>query len=103
MMNMPNPKTLCPACGSRDINGFYLVQDVPVHSVLLMASKEQAVSYPRGTLNLALCSSCGFIFNAAFDPEVMEYCSRYEETQGFSDTFRAFHRRLADDLNGRHQ
>lgn len=93
----------CPSCGGHDLTNFYRVDNVPVHSVLLMESREQALNYPTGTLDLAFCEACGFIFNMAFDPDVMEYCSRYEETQGYSETFRAFHRGLAERLNARHQ
>jgi len=68
-----------------------------------MPTRSDAVSYPKGTVNLAFCSRCGFIFNNAFDPSVMEYSSRYEETQGFSQTFREFHRKLAKTLDQRHR
>lgn len=82
---------------------FYHVDGVPVHSVLLMPTHAEAVSYPKGALNLAFCSCCGFIFNNAFDASLMEYSSRYEETQSFSETFRGFHRRLAQTLDERHR
>ena len=89
----------CPACGSAECRVFYELSGVPVHSVLLMRTREEAISYPRGQIRLALCGKCGFIFNSAFDPALMEYCSRYEETQGYSETFRAFHRNLAGMLD----
>jgi len=68
-----------------------------------MPTHAQAMSYPKGTINLAFCSCCGFIFNNAFDASLMEYSSRYEETQSFSETFRGFHRRLAQTLDERHR
>src|SRR5262249_31924247 len=43
-----------------------------------------------------------FIFNAAWKPERTIYSDQYEETQGFSPTFKAFHRELAQDLIGRY-
>jgi SAM-dependent methyltransferase len=89
---------LCPACHSPELKPFYEVDAVPAHSVLLLASREEAVGYPTGTICLALCAACGFISNVAFDPGLHEYSSRYEETQGFSPTFNAFHRRLAETL-----
>jgi hypothetical protein len=81
---------------------FYEVRDVPVHSVLLMATREEAVAYPRGDIALGLCEACGFIANLAFDPSKHEYSAKYEETQGFSGTFNAFHRALAERLIERH-
>ena len=47
---------------------------------------------------LAVCSGCGFIFNAAWDPERTVYSDQYEETQGFSPTFNTFNRAIAEEL-----
>jgi hypothetical protein len=77
---------------------FYEVERVPVHSVLLMRTRAEALNYPKGDLRLGLCRRCGFIGNLEFDPGLHEYSGRYEETQGFSPTFNEFHRRLAEDL-----
>ncbi|MGA9117423.1 MAG: class I SAM-dependent methyltransferase [Bacteroidota bacterium] len=88
----------CPACGAEGMRIFHTVRDVPVHSVLLMETREQALSYPRGDIALGLCPACGFIANCAFDPARHEYSRKYEETQGFSSTFNAFHRQLALSL-----
>ncbi len=89
---------LCPSCASVGLTVFYEVNDVPVHSVLLLPTQEEALNYPTGDIVLGFCRSCGFITNVAFDPRVHEYSSRYEETQGFSSTFNAFHHRLAKHL-----
>jgi hypothetical protein len=63
-----------------------------------MHTREAAIDYPTGDLTLVFCRSCGFIFNSLFDPSLNEYSSEYEETQGYSDTFNAFHRGLAQQL-----
>jgi hypothetical protein len=81
---------------------FYKVDKVPAHSVLQMPSREIAVNYPKGRIALGFCSGCGFIFNTAFEPELNEYSANYEETQGYSGTFNAFHRDLAMELIERH-
>jgi 2-polyprenyl-3-methyl-5-hydroxy-6-metoxy-1,4-benzoquinol methylase len=88
----------CASCGSTDIRMFYHVEQVPVHSVLLMPTREVAMSYPRGDISLGFCEICGFISNMKFDARKHEYSGNYEETQGFSPTFQAFHRRLATDI-----
>jgi len=77
---------------------FYETRQVPVHSVLLFPTRERAVDYPRGDIELGVCPRCGFISNVVFDPSKHEYSQRYEETQGFSPTFQAFHRALATRL-----
>jgi SAM-dependent methyltransferase len=88
----------CPACRSSHLTLFYAVDDVPAHSVLLLTSRQEAVDYPTAVIRLAFCEQCGFITNTAFDPTLHEYSARYEETQGFSPTFNAFHHRLAQGL-----
>ena len=88
----------CPACRSTNSRLFYSVREIPVHSVLLIDSREEAVEYTSGDIELAVCADCGFIFNRVFQPEVHEYSERYDPTQGYSATFNAFHKRLALDL-----
>ena len=85
----------CPLCGRTATRFLYEAEDVPVHSVLLMSSRDEALGYPRGDVCLRACGSCGFVFNSAFDPRVHEYSPQYEETQGFSPTFRHFAESLA--------
>jgi SAM-dependent methyltransferase len=94
---MPEIKT-CPNCLKGDLTVFYEVPRVPVHSVLQMPTREVAVNFPKGDIALGRCSDCGFIANTVFDPTVHNYSADYEETQGFSGTFQAFHRRLASEL-----
>jgi SAM-dependent methyltransferase len=90
--------TTCPNCLKGTMNIFYEVRRVPVHSVLLMPTREIAVNFPKGDIALGRCSHCGFISNTVFDPTVHNYSGQYEETQGFSGTFQAFHRRLAEEM-----
>jgi SAM-dependent methyltransferase len=89
---------LCPACNSSDISIFYILKNVPVHSVLLMPSRKTALNYRRGDITLGLCHYCGFIANFSFEPELLEYSSRCEESQACSQTFTTFHQRLANYL-----
>jgi len=77
------------------MSAFYEVKNIPVHSVLLMPTRERALSYPRRDLKLGFCPACGFISNTVFDPSVHEYSTSCEESQGFSPTFSAFARDLA--------
>lgn len=81
---------------------FYKVQNVPVHSVLLMNTKEEALNYPKRDLELGYCHHCGFIANVLFEAKIHEYSDKYEETQGFSETFNAFHHTLARHLVKKH-
>lgn len=88
----------CPSCNVGEMEIFYEVDAVPSNSCILLGSREEATEYPRGDIRLGFCPECGFISNVAFDPKLTEYSGRYEETQGFSGTFNAFHRALAERL-----
>jgi len=88
----------CPSCARAGMMEFYAFHGAPVHSVLLMPTREEAVSYPRGSIRLGFCEGCGFISNTAYDPSVQEYSGKCEETQGFSETFNAFAKKLASEL-----
>jgi SAM-dependent methyltransferase len=77
---------------------FFELPGVPVNSCLLVDSRDAALTFPRGDIALGFCGRCGFISNVAFRGELTEYSGRYEETQGYSETFNAFHRALASEL-----
>jgi len=91
-------KNSCPSCSSSSIKIFYEVANVPVHSVLLLETKEKAINYPKKDIKLGFCQKCGFIYNTVFDPKVHEYSSKYEATQSFSPTFNTFARSLVNNL-----
>ncbi|MDS4028144.1 MAG: class I SAM-dependent methyltransferase [Candidatus Contendobacter sp.] len=93
----------CPSCSAQGMRVFHRQELIPTNSCILLGSREEALAYPCGRIELAFCSTCGFISNMAFDPKLTEYSGRYEETQGFSETFNAFHRDLAQRLIDRYQ
>jgi len=99
---LAQPNQSCPNCNSKGLSIFYAVDDIPVHSCLLMYSREQALKYPKANLQLGFCSSCGFITNILFDPSTSNYSSQYEETQGFSTRFNAFVEPLARRLTDKY-
>lgn len=47
---------------------------------------------------LRQCATCGLVFNATFDPNVIPYDANYENRQCFSKAFNAHLERLADSL-----
>lgn len=89
---------MCPSCEHGQLASFYESSSVPVNSCILLASRTEAITYPRGDIELGFCGQCGFISNMRFDVERTEYSARYEETQGYSDTFNVFHKALAERL-----
>ncbi len=85
----------CRNCEATELEEFYEVHGIPVHSTILMQTRQEALDYPKGDLRLAFCKSCGFIQNNLFDPSVHEYSPRCEESQGFSATFNKFAEEVA--------
>jgi SAM-dependent methyltransferase len=81
---------------------FYELRNVPVHSVLLLTTKEEALDFPTGDVVLGFCQACGLISNLAFDPGLHDYSTDYESTQACSPTFNEFARRLAHYLIARY-
>ena len=52
----------CPSCDREGLRQFYHVPSVPVHSCLLMETRQEALTHPQAELRLAFCPACGFIF-----------------------------------------
>jgi len=63
-----------------------------------METDEEARAIARGVIDLQVCAHCGFVFNAAFDPDKLAYGSRYDNTQDCSPTFAAYASSLATEV-----
>ena len=94
-LGVSEPGLACPSCGALGLAIFHEQAEIPVHSVRLVETYEEALEFPRGSLRLGFCERCGFITNTAYDPGPQDYAIAYEETQGFSPRFREFSRDLA--------
>lgn len=89
----------CPSCYQTVENDpFYCCTAQPANSVMLCQSLKEATGIDRGDVLLVHCPACGFIFNAAYDPQVCIYDRNYEETQAHSDVFNSFNHELASRL-----
>ncbi len=88
----------CPGCYAKKVAIFYDIRDLPVHSVLLLNTREEALNYPKGNIALGFCWSCGLVSNYAFNASMHEYSGKYESSQAFSPTFNSFSNRLAESL-----
>ena len=92
----------CPVCDSGGVRLFMTIPQVPVHCNLLWSAREEALKAPRGDIELVFCRGCGHIFNATFDPLLMEYSQAYENSLHFSPRFQRYARSLAVRLIERH-
>jgi len=64
--------SICPSCGCDQVRVFYEAQSAPVNSVLLLSSREQALTFPTGNVRLGF-SSVRVIYNTSFDRRLVEY------------------------------
>lgn len=88
----------CPSCHATAVSVFYEAEEIPVNSVLLLSTREEALDFPTGHIALGFCHACGFVSNLAFDAKLAEYSARYESTQSYSPTFNRFAQNLAQRL-----
>jgi len=91
-------KDTCPACGGRSLSAIYELGAIPAQSCVLLDSRAEALDFPRGGLELKFCAGCGFVFNAVFDPGLVDYAAMTEESQHFSGTFNRFARELVGEI-----
>jgi hypothetical protein len=96
------PPGRCPACRGARLGQLIEIVAAPVHTSTLLATRAQALAYPRADIRLALCLDCGFVTNTAFNAEGHDYSASYEEVQAHSARFRAYADELAATLVQRH-
>ena len=97
----------CPACAGGPMVSLVDLGEMPCMVGLQWASAEAARNCPRGRIQLAYCSQCGFINNAAFSENRLDYHQPYDNALDVSPLFRAYEEGLARhlinayDLHGR--
>lgn len=92
------PTNVCPVCGAVESVHLLHLNKIPVFCNVLCPTREEALTIPRGEMNLAFCPTCGHVWNTAFNPTLMEYTQSYENSLHFSPTFQAYAHSLADRL-----
>jgi SAM-dependent methyltransferase len=88
----------CPVCTAGVPEAFLVRDPVPVHQNLLVSTEADARALNRGRLALHACTQCGFVFNAAFDPSLLDYGAAYDNTQSCSPAFEAYVEQLAEHV-----
>lgn len=75
---------------------------MPVHVGLLWTTREAATGCARAEMALWLCAHCGYVWNAAFDIEKMDYEQDYDNALHHSPKFAEWEADLAAGLVERH-
>ena len=103
----PRSRT-CAACGASNTRSLADLGYVPALSGVTFATRAEALASPAARLDLVFCPACSHVYNAAFDPALLDYDVDYDNSLDHSGVFQKYAgdlaRRLADDydLNGRH-
>ncbi|MEZ5234633.1 MAG: class I SAM-dependent methyltransferase [Acidimicrobiales bacterium] len=74
------------------------LRDLPVFCNALYPTAAEAMAAPRGDLELRFSPSTGYLWNDAFDPDLVAYNPAYENSLHYSPRFQDFARDLADRL-----
>lgn len=104
---MADPKHVCPVCMSSDLDFMMEISNIPIYCNRLWNTYDEAIHAQRGNIRLTFCRQCGHVFNAAFDPDLLEYTQDYENSLHFSPHFQKYAedlaRRLVNDYNLHHK
>lgn len=91
----------CPVCGGTTTTGLLSLPPLPV-AINAQVRPEDGPGVDRGEFELVICNGCAHLFNAAFDPDLCEYDSSYENSLHFSARFREHSISLARRLVADH-
>jgi len=93
--------TTCPVCTGSEHEQILALPGLPV-LVNAQVRPDDALDVQRGEMNLAVCLTCGHLFNTAFDESLLDYDAAYENTLHFSPHFQRFAKALRDRLVADH-
>jgi SAM-dependent methyltransferase len=97
----PVTKT-CPACDGADLRPVIDLGRLPANGTRPFPTRAAALAEPAGRVRLVACGTCGFVFNAAFDPALVHVGPDLEETQAASPAFVRLQHDLAREMVARH-
>lgn len=79
----------CPICGAGGPTLLTCRGATPVFQNGLYPSRAEAKGAAAGPLQMRRCAHCGFVWNAGFDPALIDYAQGYDNQQAHSASFRA--------------
>ncbi|MFC4946869.1 methyltransferase domain-containing protein [Pseudonocardia sp. GCM10023141] len=80
----------CPACDAPAPAPFYAVTGLPVHGTAVLPDVDSARAVAVGDQSLALCATCGVVFNRDFTDGLVDHSGRADEPQNHSPRFAAY-------------
>ena len=95
----PNQKIACPVCGANQLTPILKKKAMPLYNLELHRSRADALAAARGDLDYYQCSGCTFVFNAAFNPSLMNYKVAYNNDRALSQIYRAYMDTVCERIN----
>lgn len=93
----------CPGCGNYGAIRFYHLANQPVDVGVTYADEPSARRAPLGEIDLCFCRGCGLVFNAAYDPAMLDYTPGYDASLTSSEQFMRFLDAIIDRLAERYE
>ncbi len=92
----------CPICNYPEMQTIFTLDDLPLFCNVLHDTRQQALEAERASMRLDCCVHCGFIYNAAFEPNRLQYGRDYGNDLSASPHFCKYARHVAQELVRRH-
>lgn len=83
-------ESACLICGSKKLKQFFDLHDAPVNVCVQWPTEQEALECPKADTKLALCQSCGFIWNTVFDKTLLNYSQAYENSLFYSTLYQEY-------------
>jgi hypothetical protein len=90
----------CPVCGNGHVEVLFHRSKVPVLLNRLYDQSDEAKAASTGSLAIAVCHGCSFIFNDQFRQSLVHYDQTYENDQSQSPAFRRHMESVARSILG---
>ena len=88
----------CPLCGAAPGEPFLTLKGAPIFCCVLCPSEQESRAAATGDIELTNCTTCGMVYNRAFNPSLVEYAPGYDNALHFSPLFRNYSEALASRL-----
>jgi hypothetical protein len=94
-----DPETrICVACGAAEMKPLVTIPRTPVLCGVTWEDEHAARDSAAGDMSLHACPACAHVYNAAYDPALLEYDEEYDNSLYHSGTYRAYADHLIDHL-----
>lgn len=97
---MQGVDVICPVCSERvESAPIFCKSGMPCYVLERHYTRESALAARTGNVDFRFCGNCGFVFNAAFSPALMDYVVDYESSRTHSPYFEHYLEKVCKELS----